>query len=228
MRILLVEDTKDVAELLFEYFEAQGFDMDYAATGKQGLQLAQQYPYDVIILDVMLPGLSGYQLCQALRQQNNDVPIVMLTARDTQTDIIQGLNLGADDYVVKPFDIAILDARVKAAARRKLTTQWADQLQLPGLELNIRSRQLSGPSATVTLTPIQCSLLTLLMRNAPKAVSRAELERVAWPHDSPDTDLLRRYIYQLRSTLPLVGSQYLVETVPKFGYQLTGLSHGKS
>jgi DNA-binding response OmpR family regulator len=228
MRILLVEDTKDVAELLFEYFETQGFDMDYAATGKQGLQLAQQQQYDVIILDVMLPGLSGYKLCQELRQQNNDVPIVMLTARDTQTDIIQGLNLGADDYVVKPFDIEILDARVKAAARRKLTTQLADQLQLPELQLNMRSRQLTGPSVTVTLTPIQCSLLMQLMRNYPKAVSRAELERVAWPNDLPDTDLLRRYIYQLRSTLPLVGSDYLVETVPKFGYQLTGLSHVKS
>lgn len=228
MKILLVEDTKDVAELLFEYFEAQCFDMDYAATGKHGLQLAQKNTYDVIILDIMLPGLSGYALCQKLREQNNNIPIVMLTARDTQADIIHGLGIGADDYVVKPFDLDILDARVKAAVRRSLNKTSSDVVHIPKLSLELSTRKLSGDVSNITLSPIQASLLSTLMHNYPKAKSRSELEATAWPDDVPDTDLLRRYIYQLRSVLQVVSGRYCIETVTKFGYKLSDVNDVKS
>ena len=109
MNILLVEDNRDIAELIFDYFEADGVTLDYAATGKQGLNLALEHDYDCIILDIMLPGIDGLTICQILRETGKNTPIIMLTARDTKEDLLDGLNGGADDYLVKPFALEILE-----------------------------------------------------------------------------------------------------------------------
>ena len=221
MKLLLVEDTPDLAELLFEYFEAKGCEMDYAATGRQGLHLSLENEYDAIILDVMLPGLSGYEVCQQLRRQCRNVPIVMLTARDAQQDIIKGLNLGADDYVIKPFDVDILFARINAVLRRGKLANNEEALHYQDLELNRGNRQISGKLNSHHLSPIQFSLLELLMTEIPKAVSREKLVQVAWAEATPNADLLRRYVYQLRNILSKVTGKVVLSTVPGHGYQLT-------
>lgn len=220
MRLLVVEDTKDVAELLFDYFEMKGCEMDYAANGKQGLRLALEHTYDAIILDVMMPGLNGYEVCNMLRDQGISTPIIMLTAKDTQTDIITGLDKGADDYVIKPFDSDVLYARVRAAVRRANTTTIDNKLTFADLSFNDKSRELSGSQSTICLSPIQSHLLKLLLQKAPEPVSRSDLEYAAWPDEQPDADLLRRYIYQLRTQLEKVSTDVVLQTIPKLGYQI--------
>ncbi|MEO3879326.1 response regulator transcription factor [Rheinheimera fenheensis] len=220
MRLLVVEDTKDVAELLFDYFEMKGCEMDYASNGKQGLNLALSNTYDAIILDIMMPGLNGYEVCNMLREQGVSTPIIMLTARDTHSDIIKGLDRGADDYVIKPFDTDVLYARVRAAVRRATTAGSENKLTYSGLIFNSKNRELSGPTSSICVSPIQAQLLKLLMQKAPDPVSRSDLQYAAWPEEQPDADLLRRYIYQLRAQFEKVSSDVILQTIPKFGYQL--------
>lgn len=220
MRLLLVEDSRQVAEVIYEYFEQQGYVLDHGATGPLGLKLAQEHKFDCIILDIMLPGLDGISLCQQLREKGITTPVIMLTARDTHEDILLGLQTGADDYVVKPFDLELLEARIQAVTRRSSNLAFSYDYQIGELCLNHHTREVTRSGKVINLTPSGFKILKLLVEQFPAAVSRSEIEYLLWADDGPDQDVLRKHIYQLRSKLdkPFIGE--MIVTVPKLGYKL--------
>ena len=175
-RILLVEDHRDIAEMVGAYLEARGYVIDYAGDGVTGLHLAVVNSYDAVVLDLMLPGMDGLTLCRKLREEAHcETPLLMLTARDTQDDKITGLDAGADDYLVKPFDIRELEARIRALLRRHRGALAPDLLTVGDLTLDTGTLEVQRAGTRLTLTPIGLKLLTVLMRASPRVVSRQEL-----------------------------------------------------
>ena len=219
--ILVVEDNKQVSEVIFEYFEALNYQLDYAATGTLGLNLARKHKFDLIILDVMLPGIDGIAICQTLRAEGNHTPIIMLTARDTNQDILLGLSIGADDYVVKPFDLTLLEARINAVMRRtKTPITQQNELIVGPLKLKTNEHLVFRNEQQIKLNPSCYKILHRLMEQHPNVVSKADIENTLWPDDLPDQDILRKHIYQLRSKIDKGFEQELIITVPKIGYKL--------
>lgn len=220
MNILLVEDSADVAEVIFDYFEDTKVELDYAATGTLGLALAQSQQFDCIILDVMLPGIDGVSMCQQLRAEGNSTPIIMLTARDTNEDMLLGLREGADDYIVKPFDLALLEARIQSVTRRYSGDNFVAQLTCGAITMDVNTHQVWRDGREIKLTPICFKILNLLIKKHPNVVSRNELEHYLWPDNLPDLDVLRRHMYQLRTKIDKPFNEKLIETVPKLGYRV--------
>ena len=172
-RILIIEDHKDIAEMLFDYFERRNYEMDYASDGRMGFNLASSNEYDIILLDLMLPQMDGLDVCKKLRQEaKNFTPILMLTARDTLEDKVKGLESGADDYLVKPFEILELEARIKALMRRKGQVGLSEVLRISDLELDTDTLEVRRQDQRLNLSPIGMKILTVLMQQAPKVVSR--------------------------------------------------------
>jgi DNA-binding response OmpR family regulator len=203
------------------YLEGRGFGMDYAADGVTGLHLAVVNDYDAIILDLMLPGLDGLALCRKLREEaRKDTPILMLTARDTQQEKITGLNAGADDYLVKPFDIGELEARVNALVRRHRGGVTAARLQVGDLVVDTATLDVQRAGRRLTLTPIAFKMLSVLMRASPRVVTREELEREVWGEDRPDSDTLRSHLYNLRKVIDRPFDRALLHTVHGSGYRV--------
>lgn len=220
-RVLLIEDHRDLAELLTDYLEGQGVAVDYAADGVTGLHLAVTSPCDVIVLDLGLPGMDGLELCRQLRQQaRSDVPILMLTARDTLADKLRGFEQGADDYLVKPFELEELSARVAALHRRARPGGQQDEHNYAGLSLNARTREVNRDGTPIDLKPIPFAILEALLRAAPNVVSRAELERAVWGDEPPDSDALRTHIAGLRRAIDKPFDRPLLQTVHGIGYRL--------
>lgn len=219
MKILLVEDSKDIAEVIFDFFELQHHDLDYAMNGIQGLELAKSGYYDVIILDIMLPGFSGLEVCRKLRQEGFDTPILMLTARDTNQDILNGFEEGADDYLVKPFDLNILSARVNALYRRRKGSA-KKEFRFGDLVLDATSYSLKRKDCEFQLNQTLFNLVKLLILRAPDVVTRQEIETEIWGDDLPDSDILRSHIYQLRNKIDKPFKHQYLKTIPKIGYQL--------
>jgi len=220
MKILLVEDCQDVAEVIFDYFEDSEFELDYAATGTQGLSLAQRQVYDCIILDIMLPGIDGISLCKQLRQEGTNTPIIMLTARDTNADMLIGLQQGADDYIVKPFDLELLEARIKSLIRRSSGSGFKTKLHCGAIKIDLASHQVWRDDQEIKLNPSGFKILKLLVEKHPALATKQDIEYLLWPDDLPDQDILRKHIYQLRSKFDKPFSQELIKTVPKLGYKL--------
>jgi len=220
LKILLVEDCQSVAEVIFDYFEESDFELDYAATGTLGLSLAQSQQFDCIILDIMLPGIDGISLCQQLRADGNSTPIIMLTARDTNSDMLLGLRQGADDYIVKPFNLELLEARIHSVVRRNSGTGFVTQLTCGPITLDINTHQVWRGKSEIKLTPICFKILNLLVKKSPSVVSRQEIEDLLWPDDLPDQDILRKHVYQLRNKVDKPFDENLIETVPKLGYRM--------
>lgn len=225
MKILLVEDSKAVAEVVYDYFEGAKFegveyDLDYAPTGNLGFQLAQENRYDCIILDIMLPGMDGISVCKELRALGNDTPIIMLTARDTNQDMLTGLKTGADDYVVKPFDLELLEARIQAVIRRTKGAGFKTTLTVGDLTMDLSSHQVTRSGQSIKLNPSNFKVLKLLMEKHPVVAYREEIENLLWPDEQPDQDILRKHIYQLRSKLDKPFDTEILKTVPKIGYKL--------
>ncbi|OUR82348.1 DNA-binding response regulator [Colwellia psychrerythraea] len=220
MKILLVEDCQSVAEVIFDYFEESDFDLDYAATGNLGLSLAQSQKFDCIILDIMLPGLDGISLCKQLRAEGNNTPIIMLTARDTNSDMLIGLRQGADDYIVKPFNLELLEARIHSVTRRHSGSGFITQMTCGPITLDINTHQVWRGKQEIKLTPICFKILNLLVKKSPNVVSRQEIEEVLWSDDLPDQDILRKHVYQLRHKVDKPFKDNIIETVPKLGYRL--------
>ena len=219
--LLLVEDNADIAEMLCSYFEGRGFSMDYAADGLTGLHLAVKHSYDVIILDLMLPGMDGLSICEKLRRDARDsTPVIMLTARDTLDDKITGLSTGADDYLVKPFAIAELEARVMSQIRRSRGEVARDLLSVGDLIIDTSTMTVQRNGKPLNLTPIGFKILTTLMKASPAVVSRQELERKVWGDILPDSDTLRSHMYNLRKTVDRPFNTSLLKTVQSSGYQL--------
>ena len=220
-RILLIEDHRDIAEMVGDYLEGRGYSMDYAADGITGLHLAVVNDYDTIILDLMLPGLDGLDVCRKLRDEaGKDTPLLMLTARDTQQEKITGLNAGADDYLVKPFDIAELEARVNALVRRHRGAFTSRRLQVADLTLDTGTLDVQRAGRRLTLTPIGLKMLTVLMRASPRVVSREDLEREVWGEERPDSDTLRSHLYNLRKVIDKPFDRALLHTLHGSGYRL--------
>ncbi|NNL99317.1 MAG: response regulator transcription factor [Gammaproteobacteria bacterium] len=221
-RLLLVEDHQDIAEMVCEYFEQHGFDMDYAADGVTGLHLAVTNDYDAIILDVMLPGIDGVELCGKLRQEaRRDTPLLMLTARDTLDDKLAGLGAGADDYLLKPFEIEELRARIDALMRRSRGDVSPELLRVADLTLDTGTLEARRDGQLLNLTPIGMKILTLLMRASPQVVSRRDIERAVWGDVLPDSDTLRSHMYNLRKTVDRPFPAPLIHTIQSTGYRIS-------
>lgn len=220
-RVLIIEDHQDIAEMLFDYFERKDYELDYASDGRMGFNLANQNDYDVIILDLMLPEMDGMDVCRKLREEsNNYTPILMLTARDTLEDKVNGLGVGADDFLVKPFEILELEARIKALIRRKGQVTKQEVLQVGDLQLDTGTLEVKRSDSSIYLSPIGLKILTILMKESPKVVSRNQLEHEIWGDILPDSDTLRSHMYNLRKQIDKPFPQPLLQTIQSRGYRI--------
>ena len=225
MRILVIEDNRDILANILDYLELKGFTVDCAQDGLSGMHLALTQPYDLIVLDIMLPGMDGYQLCQKLRQEaDNNTPIIMLTARDALDDRLKGLHAGADDYLVKPFALSELVARIEAVLRR---SSGANKrvLEVADLRYNLETLEVSRAGQSLKLNPIGLKLLATLMQRSPAVVRREALEEALWGDDIPDSDSLRSHIHQLRQAIDKPFATTLLHTVHEVGFHLADLHH---
>lgn len=221
MKLLIIEDHRDIADIIFDFFEMRGgYELDYASDGRQGLSLALSNHFDLIILDLMLPRLDGLSLCRELREQGVDTPVLMLTARGDNSDVISGFEQGADDYLVKPFDLRVLEARVQALYRRKTGKLALNTLRYGALQLDLVQRKFSREGQQKSLNQTLFTLLKMLMLSAPAPVQREQLIEAVWGQDEPDNDILRSHIYQLRLLIDKPFAAAYLQTVPKVGYQL--------
>ena len=220
-RILIVEDHQDIAEMLYDYFERRDYELDYASDGRMGFNLANQNDYDVILLDLMLPEMDGLDVCRKLREESNVyTPILMLTARDTLKDKVIGLDVGADDYLVKPFEILELEARIKALMRRKGQVSQKEVLQVGDLQLDTGTLEVTRSNKQIYLSPIGLKILTILMKESPKVVSRNQLEHAIWGDTLPDSDTLRSHMYNLRKQIDKPFEVSLLQTIQSRGYRI--------
>lgn len=223
MNILLIEDNRDLATNLFDYFEAKGHAMDLAADGISGLHFAATNQYDVLILDVMLPGIDGLTLCKRLREAGKQTPILMLTARDSLDDKIAGLGAGADDYVVKPFSMREIDARVQALVRRSKVRDSGIKLQVGDLSFDTATFKVMRGDRSIELPPVPLKLLEILMRQSPRVLPREEIERALWGDSPPDSDALRAHLYILRTAIDKNSDKPLLKTLRGIGYQISNV-----
>lgn len=221
MNILLIEDNRDLATNMFDYFEAHGHTMDLAGDGISGLHFAAINNYDVIVLDVMLPGMDGLILCRKLREAGKHTPVLMLTARDSLEDKIAGLEAGADDYVVKPFSLREVEARLMALVRRSQSREGLTILKVGNLVFNTGTLKVSRGERMIELPPIPLRLLEILMRNAPKVMPRDEVERAIWGDSPPDSDALRAHLHIMRNAVDRAGDKPLIKTLRGIGYQIS-------
>jgi len=225
MRILVIEDNEDILVNVLDYLQLKGYITDCARDGLTGLHLASKGQYDLIVLDIMLPGIDGNELCKRLREDARmDVPILMLTARDALEDRLQGLNAGADDYLIKPFALSELVARIEAILRRTSGNRQRT-LQVSDLVYNLDTLQVTRGGKLLKLNPSGLKLLAILMQKSPSVVPRDSLQHLLWDDEIPDTDSLRSHIHQLRQTIDKPFSTALLKTVHGIGYQLTDGNH---
>jgi DNA-binding response OmpR family regulator len=221
MRILLVEDDANLAEALAEALTDQRYIVDVVSDGEAGWVQVNTINYDLVLLDVMLPKLDGLSLCKRLRDRNYTGPILMITARDTSADKVMGLDAGADDYVVKPIDLAELLARVRALLRRGLSSA-PPVLEWEGLTLDPSTYEVTYNNEPLRLTPKEYSLLELFLRNGRRVLSRSSLIEHVWSLEaSPSEDTVKAHIKSLRNKLRAAGApNNLIETVHGLGYRL--------
>jgi len=220
MRILVVEDNPDIAENIGDYFEAQGHIVDFAMDGIGGMHLALTQAFDVIILDIMLPGMDGLTFCKKLREEGaKQTPVLMLTARDTLSDKLEGFKAGADDYLVKPFALQELEARILALVKR-MDTAPQPVLRVCDLELDTGSLKVQRAGKPIELNRACLKILKMLMQAYPNVVSRNEIENALWGDMPPGSDSLRSHIYVLRRAIDKQFEHPLLETVHGVGYKL--------
>ena len=222
MKILLVEDNNNLALNITEYFESKGYVTDYAADGITAFSLLLSETYDVIVLDVMLPGMDGFSLCQKLRdKKGNGTPVIMLTARDTEKDKLKGFSAGTDDYLVKPFSLPELEARIIALVRRtKHALTGGENLVVADLVYNPATMSFHRGDVSLSLMPVPRKVLVLLMQNANQVVTRSEIEREIWNDEPPDSEALRSHIYAIRNAINKHSSINLLHTIRGTGYLL--------
>lgn len=220
--VLMVEDHYELASTLCEFLEEHDFVVDHARNLDAARHLLKQRPYHVLLLDINLPDGSGYELCDWLRnQQGMDIPVLMLTARDTLDDKLKGFQSGTDDYLVKPFDFNELVMRVQALIKRSLGEVSNSQIKIHDLVLDPARQHLSRSGQTIELPPIQFKLLRLLMRNSPKVMTKQEIMMELWGDEEPESDALRSHIYNLRKTVDKPFEQKLIHTVSGVGLKVS-------
>jgi len=216
--VLLVEDNFDLAATIVQYLELEGMTCDHAASGEAGLALSRENEYDLILLDIMLPRMTGLDLCQALRRQGRQTPVLMLTARDTLADKLAGFESGTDDYLVKPFDMPELVARIHALARRR--SGQARVIRALDLTMHLDAKTAFRGDRTLSLTPTGWTLLETLVRCSPGVVSRRKLVQAVWGDDTPETNSLKVHLHKLRRQVDAPETEPILHTVPGHGYAL--------
>lgn len=221
MKILIVEDDERLSELIAEDLTDQNYTVETAEDGLSGWELASAFHYDLILLDIMLPQLNGITLCQRLRSKENTTPILMLTARDTTTDKVVGLDAGADDYLVKPFELQELAARTRALLRRH-QTNYSSTLTWGELKLDPNCCEVTYQDTLLSLTPKEYRLLEMFLRNGTRVFSRTQILDHLWAFEScPEEDTVRAHIKGLRQKLKSAGAPPdLIQTVYGLGYRL--------
>lgn len=220
IRVLIVEDNRDICENIAEYLEKHSYVADFAFDGISAMYLALTNPFDVIVLDLMLPGMDGLSFCKKLRADAKvETPVLMLTARDTLDDKLKGFEAGADDYLVKPFALQELHARLQALYKRS-HGKTDNLLTVGDLTMNRSTLQVHRAGQRIDLTPASMRLLQRLMEEAPSVVARDDLETLLWADERPDGNVLRSHLYKLRQAIDRPFDSPLIHTVHRIGYRI--------
>ena len=220
IRALIVEDNRDICENIAAYLEKHSYILDFAYDGISAMHLALTHPFDVIVLDLMLPGMDGLRFCQKLRTEAGiETPVLMLTARDTLDDKIKGFEAGADDYLIKPFALQELHVRLQALYKRS-HGKTDNLLTVSDLTMNRSTLQVHRAGRRVDLSPACMKLLERLMEAAPSVVSRDDLENLLWADEPPDGDALRSHLYKLRQAIDRPFDNPIIHTVHRVGYRI--------
>ena len=224
MRILLVEDAEGVANFIKKGLIEEHYTVDLAVDGEEGRDLAFANPYDLIILDIMIPGINGIDLCKEIRQKKIQTPILMLTAKDSVKDKVAGLDSGADDYLTKPFSFQEFIARIRALLRRKQEPLM--ELRHQNLRIDVLSHRVFANEKEVILSPKEYAILVYLMRNPGRVLSRIQIIENIWGYDfNPNTNIVDVHIKSLRDKIgefvpsdfirTVRGTGYMLETIPE-------------
>lgn len=225
MRLLLVEDDHKIASYVKRGLEEEGYAVDVAYTGRDGLDWALASPYDLLILDVMLPELDGFSVCRQVRQQGIHAPVLMLTARDAVDDRVDGLDAGADDYLVKPFAFRELLARLRALLRRAADAPKTTLLQVADLTLDTRTQRVQRAGRPIELTAKEFAVLEALMRDPGRVLSRTVIADHVWSYDAfNQSNVIDVYIRNLRRKIDDGATDKLIETVRGVGYRILAVS----
>jgi DNA-binding response OmpR family regulator len=220
IRALIVEDNRDICGNIATYLEKVGYVLDFAHDGVTAMNLALTNPFDVIVLDLMIPRMDGLTFCQRLRGDAGiETPVLMLTARDTLDDRLKGFDAGADDYLVKPFALQELHARLRALYKR-CHRNGENLLAVGDLTLNRSTLQVHRAGRRVEVNPAGMKLLRRLMEQSPSVVDREELEVLLWADERPDGDALRSHMYKLRQAIDRSFDRPLIHTVHRIGYRI--------
>lgn len=218
LTVLLVEDDLDLAQTVIDYLELEDITCDHASNGVTGLQLLSQHHYDVLLLDLNLPRMDGISVCEHLREQGDDLPVLMLTARDQLESKIEGFKAGTDDYLVKPFELDELIVRIQALAKRR--SGQAQKLNFADLEMNLKARTVSRQGQLLKLSPTSWKLLEQLLRDAPAVVSKEKLEQAVWGEETPDSNSLKVHLHHLRKAVDQPFDSALIHTISGHGFAL--------
>jgi DNA-binding response OmpR family regulator len=222
MRLLIVEDERKISSYLKRALEEQGYAVDAAHTGREALDWAQFAQYDVIVLDILLPEVDGITVCRELRAQGNRSPILMLTARDTVDDRVAGLDAGADDYLVKPFALNELLARIRALSRRSVDIPKSAVLKIADLTLDTLTRRVRRGNKTIELTAKEYAILECLMREPDRVLTRTQIAEHVWNYDIINhSNVVDVYIKNLRRKIDDRVEPRLIHTVRGAGYRIT-------
>ena len=213
--VILIEDDLDLAQTVMDYLQLEAISCDHASNGAAGLNLLEQNYYDVLLLDLNLPRIDGLTVCERLRSEGSDIPVLMLTARDQLIDKQAGFAAGTDDYLVKPFELKELVMRIQALSRRR--SGQTQLLRCGDLQMNLQQRQLSRADINLHLSPIGWRILELLLRESPNVVSRQRLEIAIWGEEVPDSDSLKVHLHHLRKTIDGGFDTGLLQTIPGIG-----------
>lgn len=220
MRLLVVDDEVRLAAHLRRGLEAEGYAVDVASNGTDGLWMASENTYDAVLLDIMLPGVNGYEVCRRLREAGNWVPIIMLTAKDGEYDEAEGLDTGADDYLSKPFSFIVLLARLRALLRRG-SQERPPVMSCGDLTLDPASHRVRRGDAEIALTPTEFALLEYFMRHPEQVLSKPEILSHVWDWDFEGTpNLVEVYVRYLRTKIDAPFGTHTIETVRGAGYRL--------
>lgn len=224
IRVLVIEDHPTIAQNIADFLDEDRFELDFARDGLGGLHLALTQSWDVIVLDLMLPGMDGITLCSRLRQEAKDTtPILMLTARDTLDDKLEGFRVGTDDYLTKPFALEELEVRIAALAQRQ-RQGGHDELRAGDVVLHQGRREVRRAGQAVELGPTAYQILVELLRAHPNVVSRQDLERAIWDDEPPLSDALRVHVASLRKALDKPFDMPMIETIHGVGFRLRTFS----
>lgn len=226
-KILLVEDEPELAERLTDWFSMENHVLEIVDNGEDALQLLKNFTYDVIVLDWGLPGITGIEVCRTYRQEGGKAPVLFLTGKGDVASKETGLDIGADDYLVKPFDVRELSARIRSLLRRPASLV-SNALSAGGINLDVQARSLTSGDKTVQLMPKQCALLEYLMRNPNRFYSAKALLDAVWPSDSEASEsTIRTWVKTLREKLSKLGKEDCIKTVLGSGYMFESKDSGK-